>query len=58
MGFVGDVLNKVNGIEIYYIAGILIFIVGFIVLIYKTFKIPKTDLLKYKTSILDQEELS
>ncbi|MCK5821822.1 MAG: hypothetical protein KAH17_08045 [Bacteroidales bacterium] len=57
MGFVGDVLNKINGIEIYYIAGILIFIVSFIVLIYKTVNIPKSDLQKYKSSILDQEEL-
>jgi high-affinity Fe2+/Pb2+ permease len=57
MGFVGDVLNGVEGIQYFYIVGLLIFMILFIVIVYRTVKIPKKDLMKFKTSILDNNEL-
>ncbi len=57
MGAVGEILKSVNGIERYYIAGILIFIVIFMVILYRTIRIPKTDLERFKNSILDKDEL-
>lgn len=56
MGFVGDVLKDVAGIQYFYIVGMFIFITLFIVMIYRTIKIPKKDLEKFKTSIFDQED--
>ena len=57
MSFVGNVLQNVNGIQYFYIAGILIFITLFIVIVYRTVKIPRKDLNDFKTSIFDEEEL-
>jgi high-affinity Fe2+/Pb2+ permease len=56
MGFVGEVLNGVKGIQYFYIVGLLIFMVLFFVMIYRTVKIPKKDLVNFKTSILDNQE--
>jgi len=56
MGFVGKVMDSVSGIKILYIIGILIFIVAFVVVLYKVIKMPKKDIEKYKNSILDQVE--
>jgi len=55
MGFVGDVLGKVNGIQWYYIIGLFIFIALFAVIVYRTIKTPKAELLNYKNSIFDNE---
>ena len=57
MSFVGNVLQNVNGIQYFYIAGIFIFITLFIVIVYRTVKIPRKDLNDFKTSIFDEEEL-
>ena len=56
MGFVSHVLENVTGIQWYYIAGMVIFVTLFVVMIYRTLKIPKEDLLHYKQSPLDNEE--
>jgi hypothetical protein len=55
MGFVGELLGKQNGIQWYYIIGLFIFITLFVVMIYRTMNIPKSDILNYKQSILDNE---
>lgn len=55
MGFVSEVLKDVNGILWYYIIGIFIFILMFVIILYRTVKMPKQDLLEFKHSILDQE---
>jgi uncharacterized integral membrane protein len=55
MGFVGEVLSNENGIQWYYIIGMIIFIILFIVLIIKVVRIPKSDLLNYKESILEND---
>ena len=57
MSFVGGVLNGVEGIQYFYIVGLLIFMTLFIVILYRTIKIPRKDLMKFKTSILDKDEL-
>ena len=49
MSFVGNVLKNVDGIQYFYIAGILIFISLFIVIAYRTVKIPRKDLDDFKT---------
>ena len=56
MSFVGEVLNGVAGIQYFYIVGLLLFMILFIVVVYRTVKIPGKDLRKYKTSILDTDE--
>ncbi len=58
MGFVGDVLQNVDGIQYFYIIGILIFISLFVIIVYRTIKIPKNDLNDFKTSIFEKEELN
>ena len=57
MSFVSGVLNSVDGIQYYYIVGLLIFMTLFIVILYRTIKIPRKDLMKYKASILENDEL-
>jgi len=57
MSFVGNVLQNVDGIQYFYVAGILIFISLFIVIVYRTIKIPRKDLDNFKTSIFEKEEL-
>jgi hypothetical protein len=56
MGFVGHVLENVTGIQWYYTIGLFIFVTLFIVMIYRTLKIPKSDLKKYKETVLDQDD--
>jgi len=57
MSFVGGVLNGVDGIQYFYIVGLLIFMLLFIVILYRTVKIPRQDLMNFKTSILENDEL-
>lgn len=57
MSFVSGVLNGVDGIQYYYIVGLLIFMTLFIVILYRTIKIPRKDLMKFKGSILENDEL-
>lgn len=57
MGFVSETLSGINGIEWYYIIGILLFVGLFIGVVIHTYTIPKKDLVKYKSSIFDKEEI-
>ena len=57
MKFVGEVLGNVNGIQYYYIVGLLIFISLMIVILYRTIKMPKKELIDIKTSIFEKDEL-
>jgi len=57
MSFVSGVLNGVDGIQYFYIVGLLIFMTLFIVILYRTIKIPRKDLMKFKTSILEKDEV-
>jgi len=58
MGFVGETLSGVNGIQWYYIVGIILFVGLFIGVVIYTYRIPKKDLNKFKSSIFEQEELN
>lgn len=58
MKFVGEVLKNVEGIQNFYIAGLLIFIVLLIFIMYRTIRIPKKDLIEFKTSIFEKDEVS
>jgi hypothetical protein len=58
MGFVGDVMENVKGIQWYYIVGILIFFSLFIVILVRTIRMPKTELVEIKTAILDNDEIT
>ena len=55
MGFAADTLKGVNGIQYFYIIGLLIFIALFIVIIYRTLKMSGNDLIKYKRSIIEED---
>ncbi len=55
MGFVGEVLRNA-GIQWYYIIGLFIFLTLFIVIVYRTIKIPKSVLKQNKESILENDE--
>lgn len=57
MKFVGEVLADIEGIQNFYIIGILIFLALFIVILYRTIRIPKKDLINFKTSILEKDEV-
>lgn len=57
MRFVGEVLGDINGIQNYYIVGLLIFVTLLLVIVYRTVKMPKKELHDIKTSIFDKEEL-
>ncbi|NEW84670.1 MAG: hypothetical protein GZ094_20205 [Mariniphaga sp.] len=57
MSFVSGVLNGVEGIQYYYIAGLLIFMTLFIVILYRTVKMPRKDLMKFKASILENDKM-
>ena len=56
MGFVSNMLGNVNHIQIYYIIGLLIFMGLFAVIIVRTLRMKKSDIISIKTAILDQSE--
>ena len=56
MGFVGELMDGVNGIHIYYIIGLFIFLALFVVVLIRTIRMPKTELVDIKTGILDNTE--
>lgn len=58
MGFVSETLSGVDGIQWYYIAGIILFVILFIGVVVHTYSIPKNDLIRFKSSIFEQEELN
>ncbi len=57
MKFAGEIMKNVQGIQYFYILGLLIFIVLFIIIVYRTVKIPKKDLESFKTSIFEKDEI-
>ena len=56
MGFVSETLSGIEGIQWYYIVGIILFVGLFIGVVIYTYNIPKKDLIKFKSSIFEQEE--
>ena len=56
MKIVSNLLENIEGIQIYYIAGLLIFVTLFIVITIRTLRMPKKEAEKIKNSILNDNE--
>ncbi|TFH39711.1 MAG: hypothetical protein E4G95_00335 [Bacteroidia bacterium] len=56
MEFVENVLGGNEGIEWYYVVGLLLFISLFIIILYRTFRMPKGEVIEIKESILDNDD--
>ncbi len=59
MKIVSSVLQEINGIQIYYIIGLLIFVVLFVYIFIRTyFLTPRAELTSIKNSIFEEDELN
>ena len=56
MKIVSNLLENIEGIQIYYIVGLLIFVTLFIVITIRTIRMPKTEVDKIKNSILNDND--
>jgi hypothetical protein len=56
MKIVSNLLENIEGIQIYYIVGLLIFVTLFIVITIRTIRMPKAEAEKIKNSILNDNE--
>lgn len=56
MKIVSNLLENIEGIQIYYIVGLLIFVVLFIVILIRTLRMPNMEADKIKKSILNDSE--
>jgi len=58
MGNISETLSGIEGIQWYYIVGIIIFVGLFIGVVIHTWHIPKKDLLQFKSSIFEKDEIN
>jgi hypothetical protein len=56
MKIVSNLLENIEGIQIYYIVGLLIFVTLFIVISIKTYRMPNKEAENIKNSILNDSE--
>lgn len=56
MKIVSNVLENIEGIQIFYIIGLLIFVVLFIVIFIRTMRMPNKEMEDIKNSILIDNE--
>ncbi len=56
MKIVSDLLTSIEGIQIFYIVGLLIFVVLFIVIFIRTMRLKNSDMEDIKNSILTDGE--
>ena len=56
MKIVSDLLTSIEGIQIFYIVGLLIFVVLFIVITIRTMRMPDKEIENIKNSILADGE--
>lgn len=56
MKIVSNLLENIQGIQIYYIVGLLIFVTLFVVIFIRTIRMPKKEVEKIKNSILNDNE--
>jgi hypothetical protein len=56
MKIVSNLLENIEGIQIYYIIGLLIFVTLFIVITIRTLRMPKSEVEEIKNSILTENE--
>ena len=57
MKIVSNLLENIEGIQIYYIVGLLIFVLLFIVIAIRTYKMSNKEADDIKNSILNESEL-
>ena len=53
MKIVSNMLENIEGIQIYYIVGLLVFFTLFVVILIRTMKMPNKEMDEIKNSILD-----
>ncbi len=58
MGNVSETLSGIDGIQWYYIVGIILFVGLFVGVVIHAYTIPKKDLVKYKSSIFEKDEIN
>ena len=56
MKIVSNLLENIEGIRIYYIIGLLIFVVLFVVILIRTMKKSNKEMDEIKNSILDESD--
>jgi len=56
MKIVSNLLENIEGIQIYYIIGLVIFVTLFVIITIRTFKMPKQEAERIKNSILNDNE--
>jgi hypothetical protein len=56
MKIVSNLLENIEGIQIYYIVGLLLFVFLFIIILIRTYKMPNKEADKIKNSILNDSE--
>jgi hypothetical protein len=56
MKIISNLLENIQGIQIYYIVGLLIFVTLFVVITIRTIRMPKQEAEKIKNSILTDNE--
>ncbi len=56
MKIISNLLENIEGIRIYYIVGLLIFVALFIVITVRTIRMPKKEADEIKNSILSDSE--
>jgi len=57
MKIVSNLLENIEGIQIYYIIGLLIFFILFVVIFIRTMKRPNKEMEEIKKSILSDNDL-
>ena len=56
MKIVSNLLENIEGIQIFYIIGLLIFFTFFIIILIRTLRMPNKEMEKIKSSILKEDE--
>lgn len=57
MKMISSVLGNIQGIEIYYIIGLLLFVAFFVVIVIRTLRMPSKEADHIKNSILNDYEI-
>lgn len=56
MKIVSNVLENIEGIQIFYIIGLLLFVLLFIVILIRTIRMPRKETEEIKNSILNDDD--
>lgn len=56
MKIVSNVLENIEGIQIFYIIGLLIFFVLFLIILVRTLRMPNKEMERIKNSILNDKD--